>query len=398
LRLTPPPTPDNAWVAEAPKVHDLRSVIAVFGPLGWRAIGGPAAHVALMEREVVRRRRWLDRAEFGRIFAACNLMPGPGSTQLALVLGLRRAGIAGMLVAASLFIGPAVLIMLGLGELYRHAGSSHQLQLILIGVDAGVVGIVARAAVDLSLLRRDGVAGMAVACAALIAAVIGLNPIVILAGGGVAGYAVWFMRHAANHPNGWRDRAGATAPWLAAVHIPAAAAGLVPLGLTFLKIGAVAFGSGYVLLPLLHADFVGGIFHLTERQVADAFAISQVTPGPVFAVAAFLGVQISGIPGGLVAALAIFAPSFIYVPLVSVVMRLTESHADLRAALDGVVAAALGLIASACVSLARAAFIGPLEVAIALVVFAMLWRWPRAQPIGVVIGMLGGVAILAIST
>ena len=136
----------------AGKHSDLRSVIAVFGPLGWRAIGGPAAHGPCMEREVVRKRHWLDRAEFGRLFAACNLMPGPGSTQLALLLGLRRAGIAGMLMAALLFIGPAVLIMLGLAELYRHVGANHQVQLVLLGVDAAVVGIVARAAVDLSLL------------------------------------------------------------------------------------------------------------------------------------------------------------------------------------------------------------------------------------------------------
>jgi chromate transporter len=190
-------------------------------------------------------------------------------------------------------------------------------------------------------------------------------------------------------------RPGAIAPWVAAAHVPAMAAGLLPLGLTFLKIGALAFGSGYVLLPLLHADFVGGTFNLSEHQVADAFAISQVTPGPVFAVAAFLGVQISGIPGGLVAAAAIFAPSFVFAPLVNVVMRVTEAQPALRATLDGVVVAAVGLIAFACVSLARAAFVSPLEVVMAVVVFAMLWRWPRAQPAGVVVGVLGGLVILA---
>ncbi len=392
--VAPAPTADNVRVASAPKARDLRSVIAVFGPLGWRAIGGPAAHVALMEREVVRKRHWLDRAEFGRLFAACNLMPGPGSTQLALLLGLRRSGIGGMLMAALLFIGPAVLVMLGLAELYRNFGANHQVQLVLLGVDAAVVGIVARAAVDLSLLSRRAVVGIVVACLALAAALVGVNPIVVLAGGGVVAYGVWTVRTAAGNRSG-SERAGAVGPWIAALHVPAMATGLLPLGLTFLKIGAVAFGSGYVLLPLLHADFVGGTFHLTERQVADAFALSQVTPGPVFAVAAFLGVQISGIPGGIIAALAIFAPSLIYAPLVSVVMRVTESHPALRTALDGVVAAAIGLIASACVTLARAAFVGPLEVGVALVVFAMLWRWPRAQPIGVLVGVLGGFVIVA---
>jgi chromate transporter len=401
LRLDSPPgeiphrNDDNGVVADAGRARDLRSVAAVFGSLGWRAIGGPAAHVALMEREVVRKRHWLDGAEFGRLFAACNLMPGPGSTQLALVLGLRRAGIAGMLLAAVLFIGPAVLIMLGLAEVYRHVGSNHQVQLVLLGVGAAVVGIVARAAVDLAALRRRNLLDIAIACAALVAGILGVNPIAVLAGGGVIAAAAWMVGEAMRGRHVGTGRPGAIAPWVAAAHVPAMAAGLLPLGLTFLKIGALAFGSGYVLLPLLHADFVGGTFNLSEHQVADAFAISQVTPGPVFAVAAFLGVQISGIPGGLVAAAAIFAPSFVFAPLVNVVMRVTEAQPALRATLDGVVVAAVGLIAFACVSLARAAFVSPLEVVMAVVVFAMLWRWPRAQPMGVVVGVLGGFVILA---
>ncbi len=384
-------------MAQPPKARDLRSVIGVFAPLGWRAIGGPAAHVALMEREVVRKRRWLDRGEFGRLFAACNLMPGPGSTQLALLLGLRRSGIAGMLTAALFFIGPAVLIMLGLGELYRHFGASHQVQLVLLGMDAAVVGIVAQAATALANLGRRGVIGTAIAVAALVAGIVGVTPIAVLAAAGVVAYAVWAVRSARSGVVRDPGHLASAFPWLATVQLPAMTAGLLPLGLTFLKIGAVAFGSGYVLLPLLHADFVGGAFHLTERQVADGFALSQVTPGPVFAVSAFLGVQIAGIPGGILAAFAIFAPSFVFAPLVSVVMRVTEAHPALRAALDGVVTAAVGLIASACVTLARAAFVSPFEVAIAVAVFAMLWRWPRSQPLAVLAGLVGGLAILATS-
>jgi chromate transporter len=350
-----------------------------------------------MEQEVVRKRHWLDRGEFGRLFAACNLMPGPGSTQLALLLGLRRSGVAGMLTAALLFIGPAVLIMLGLGELYRHAGANRQIQLVLLGMDAAVVGIVAQAATALANLGRRGVIGIAIAIAALAAGVVGVTPIFVLAAGGAIAYGVWAVRYARSGDERDSDHRASSLPWLAAVQLPTMAAGLLPLGLTFLKIGAVAFGSGYVLLPLLHADFVGGTFHLTERQVADGFALSQVTPGPVFAVAAFLGVQIAGIPGGLVAAVAIFAPSLVFAPLVSVVMRVTEAHPALRAALDGVVTAAVGLIASACVTLARASFVSPIEVAMAVVVFAMLWRWPRSQPLAVLIGVAGGLVILATS-
>lgn len=348
-----------------------------------------------MEREIVRKRHWLERSEFARLFAACNLVPGPSSTQLALLLGLRRAGVAGMLLTALLFISPAVLVMLGLAELYIHFGSGAQVQLVLLGIDAAVVGIVARAAVDLSALGRRGIVELAIAAAALAAGLLGVNPLAALAGGGVLAYCAWLLRNATHEQHAGSGRVTSGMPWLAAIHGPTLAAGLLPLSLTFLKIGAVAFGSGYVLLPFLHADLVGGAFHLTERQVADAFALSQVTPGPVFAVAAFLGVQIAGIPGGVLAAVAIFAPSLIYAPMVSVVMRVTQTRPGLRAALDGVVVAAVGLIASACVSLAAVAFVGPIEVVIAILVFALLWRWPRAQPWGVVIGVLGGLLIMA---
>jgi chromate transporter len=347
-----------------------------------------------MEREIVLKRHWVERSEFARLFAACKLVPGPSSTQLALLLGLRRAGVAGMLLTALLFIGPAVLVMLGLAELYIHFGSSAQVQLVLLGIDAAVVGIVARAAVDLSALGRRGIVELAIAAAALAAGLLGVNPLAVLAGGGVPAYCAWLLRNAKHGQHAGSGRVTSGMPWLAAIHGPTLAAGLLPLSLTFLKIGAVAFGSGYALLPFLHADLVGGTFHLTERQVADAFALSQVTPGPVFAVAAFLGVQIAGIPGGVLAAVAIFAPSLVYAPMVSVVMRVTQTRPGLRAELDGVVVAAVGLIASACVSLAAVAFVGPIEVVIAILVFALLLRWPRAQPWGVVIGVLGGLLLI----
>lgn len=386
-------TVDNVAVAAPRPTRDLHSVIGAFAPLGWRAIGGPAAHVALMEREVVRKRHWLDRDEFGRLFAACNLMPGPGSTQLALILGLRRAGIAGMLMTALLFIGPAVLVMLGLGELYVHFGANHQVQLVLLGVDAAVVGIVAKAVVDLAALRRRGLVGLLIGGAALALGIAELDPLLLLFGGGLIAYGIWLIGNATRDQTDGASRAG-LAPWLTSMHIPAAAIGVVPLALTFLKIGAIAFGSGYVLLPLLHADFVGGTFHLTDRQVADAFALSQITPGPVFAVAAFLGVQIAGVPGGVAAALAIFAPSLVYAPLVNVVIRATSAHRGLRVALDGVVVAAVGLVAAACFTLGRAAFTGPIEVVTALVVFAVLLRWPRAQPVGIAIGVGAGFVVM----
>lgn len=361
----------------------LAEVVRVFGVLGLRAFGGPAVHVALMRREMVERRRWVDAEEFSRLFAACNLIPGPGSTQLALVLGRRRAGWAGMTAAALLFIGPAVLIMLGLGELYVRGGGGSSVERLLLGVEAAVVGIVAAATVDLA---RAGERRVDLAVAAALGLGLGIahvTPVVALAAGGLVAGALRLPARMGK------------APLVLAVGGPlhaATSATLVPLGLTFLKIGAIAFGSGYVLLPFLHADLVGGRFGCTDAQIADAFAAAQATPGPVFATAAFIGDIIAGLPGGVVAAAAIFAPSLVFVVLLDRIVRLVERSPFANDVLAGVAAAAVGLIGSVVVDLGRAAIVGVPEGLVAAFAFVLLVRWPTAQPWAVAAGLaVGGV-------
>jgi chromate transporter len=377
-----------------PSRRPLLEVAAVFGWLGVRAFGGPAAHVALMRRELVERRAWVAGEEFNRLFAACNLIPGPGSTQLALLLGRRRAGWLGMGVAAVLFIGPGVALMLVLGELYIHGGTGSSVQRVLLGVEAAVVGIVVAATVDLSRRGIRQVELGAAAAAGLGLGVAHVTPVALLLLGGVI---VVLWRGVAG---GWRTgNPAASAAGLAVTGGPihAATAGtLLPLGLTFLKIGAIAFGSGYVLLPFLRADLVGGSFGCTDGQIADAFAAGQATPGPVFATAAFLGDIVAGVPGGLIAAIAIFAPSFAFVALLEPILRFVEREPRVRDALDGVGAAAIGLIGSVSVDLGRVALVGaPEVVAAALALLLLLWR-PTAQPGAVGIGLLAG-AVLALT-
>ncbi|HEY2704307.1 MAG TPA: chromate efflux transporter [Candidatus Dormibacteraeota bacterium] len=364
----------------------LAEVAAVFGRLGWTAFGGPASHVALMEREVVRRRGWLDAARFGELFAACNLVPGPASTQLALLIGRLRAGWAGMALTAVLFIGPAVLCMLALGELYLHLAGRRQIAAALLGVDAAVVAILARAVLDLSRLglrgRRTGLIG----AAAGVTSLLGAAPVPVLAAAAAAG--VLLLDPAALT----RGRRGGVRALLIAA-TPAGGTGtLLPLGLAFLKIGALAVGSGYVLLPLLHAELVGGRFGLTDHQIADAFGVAQATPGPVFATAAFLGVQVAGIPGGVVAALAVFAPSVVYVQVAGAVATAVRTRPAARAALHGVLAAAIGLIAAAAVALARTTLTGPAEVVGAALALLLLLARPTAQPVAILTGAAAGLA------
>jgi chromate transporter len=372
----------------------LGEVVRVFARLGVRAFGGPAVHVALMRRELVERRQWLDADEFNRLFAACNLIPGPGSTQLALLLGRRRAGWAGMAAAAVLFITPAVAIMLVLAELYTRGGTGATVERMLLGVEAAVVGIVAAATIDLS---RSGLRGLDLGVAAAVALGLGIahvTPVAILAIGAViAGTWRWPARRRV------RPRGAGRAAGIAALGAPlhsAAAGTLVPLGLTFLKIGAIAFGSGYVLLPFLHADLVGGQFGCTDGQIADAFAAGQATPGPVFATAAFLGDLVAGLPGGLVAAAAIFAPSFLFVALLEPILRFVERSPAAGDALAGVSAAAVGLIGSVVVDLGRTAIVGVPEGLAAGVALLLLLRWPTAQPWAVAVGLVTG-GLLAVT-
>jgi chromate transporter len=368
----------------------LAEVGAVFGRLGWVALGGPASHVALMEREVVRRRRWVDAGEFAALFAACNLVPGPASTQLALLLGRRRAGWAGMALAALLFIGPAVLCMLLLGELYVHLADRRLVHAALRGVDAAVVAILVRALVDLSRLGLRRPLPALLACAACGCGVAGVSPIPVLVAAGA-------LAVVADRPPGDGPRLRALA--VAAVGGSGAGGGMLgALGLAFLKIGALAVGSGYVLLPLLHSELVvGGRFGLTDHQVADAFGVAQATPGPVFATAAFLGVQVAGIPGGLVAALAVFAPSGVYVNVAGAVAEAVRTRPAARAALQGVLAAAVGLIAAAAVTLGRGSLTGVGEAAGAAAALGLLLVRPTAQPVAVLAGAVAGLAAAMLS-
>ncbi|HKA50190.1 MAG TPA: chromate efflux transporter [Candidatus Dormibacteraeota bacterium] len=358
----------------------LIELALVFLKLGVIGFGGPAAHVALMRRELVTRRCWLDPEEFNRMFAACNLIPGPSSTELAIFLGRRRAGWRGMVIAGAGFILPAALLMLAIAWAYvrwgRHPAATH----LLAGVRPIVVGIVAWAAVDLgrTMVTDWARAGIAILAAAML--ILGLSPALTV----VLGGAVLMLRR-----HGW-PRALVMSP-LGGALVPASWL-LAALFLAFLKVGALSFGSGYVLVAFLRADLVQAMAWLTDRQLVDAIAIAQATPGPVYSVAAFIGYLIGGVPGSVVATAGIFLPGFALIPFVSRVLRLVEHHAAARAFVDGANAAALGLIAAVALQLAGVALSGLLAVVAAVVTVVVMLRWPLASPALVVGGAAAGLA------
>jgi chromate transporter len=362
----------------------LTELAIVFLKLGTVAFGGPAAHIAMMEDEVVRRRQWLTREQFLDYLGATNLIPGPNSTEMAIHIGHARAGWPGLLVAGAAFIIPAVLMVGALAWAYVRFGALPEVAGILYGVKPVVIAVVAQALWGLgrSAVRSYRLAAMGIAAVA--ATVWGVHELVVLAAAATAS-AAWFGM---THNRGARGLSAllmvgavplSSTPLAAGASLGAgggiASASLGTLFGTFVKIGAILFGSGYVLLAFLRADFVDRLGWLTEHQLLDAVAVGQITPGPLFTTATFVGYLVAGWPGAAVATLAIFLPAFIFVALSGpLVPRIRRSPAA-GAALDGVIVASLALMAVVTWQLGRAALVDGVTVLLALVSALLLFRF-----------------------
>jgi chromate transporter len=351
----------------------LAEVTLFFLRLGVTAFGGPAAHIAIMRDEVVKRRKWIDEQAFLDLLGAANLIPGPTSTEMAIYLGFRRVGWAGLVLAGVCFISPAMLIVLALAWAYVRYGSTPAAGGILYGVLPVVIAIVAQA---LWGLGQKAVKGWLTAVTGI--AVVGLyflhvNILVLLLAAGLVVMAA----------ENWRRlktvKVSAVLLPLSSLSLAGGAAAapfsLLLLFLNFLKIGAVLYGSGYVLLAFLRADFVTRLGWLTDKQLIDAIAIGQVTPGPVFTTATFIGYLLGGLPGALLATLGIFLPSFFFVAISSLFIPYIRNSAWASAFLDGVNVASLGLMLGVTVQLAATALVDPLTIAIALVSLGLLFRF-----------------------
>jgi chromate transporter len=351
--------------------------------LGAIAFGGPAVHVAMLREETVRRRRWLPDSEFLDLFGAVSVLPGPSSTQLAIVLARRRAGWPGLVVGGVCFVLPAMAIVLALAWAYVRYGSTPTGGGVLYGVGPVVIAIVAVAVWELAggaLARHrergwPAVAGVAaVGVAALVGYLAAVNVLVILAAAGLV---------AAVAGNWRRLRPGVLG--VLPVGLLAAAAqtrrqpgpSLVAVAVEFLKLGVVVFGSGYTLLAFLRRDLVTGLGWLSAREVLDAVVAGQVTPGPLFTTATFLGYLLGGLPAAIVATAAIFLPSFLLVAALEPLIGRIRRSRWAGAALDGVTVAALGLMAGVTVDLGRTAIVDPLTGGIAVAaLLVLLWRRP----------------------
>lgn len=353
-----PPSPRGA----------LAEVAGLFVKLGVIGFGGPAAHIAVMRDEVVRRRRWIDDAEFLDLVGATNLIPGPNSTELAIHLGHRRAGGRGLVTAGVCFISPAVVIVGFLAWLYQRHGTDPAVVDLRYGILPVIIAIVAHALYGLGRTALTSVFNALVAGGALAGYLLGVHELLLLLGAGTL-TALRANRH--------RLRARPMSLLILPLGTDATsptAVSLWRLLLVFLEIGSVLYGSGYVLLAFLQRHLVDERGWLTTQQLLDAVAVGQITPGPVFTTATFVGWQIDGPAGAAVATFGIFAPSFVFVALLGRIVPWMRARPTAKAFLTGLTTASLGLMAGVLVDLTDTAITDAYTIAIAVVALLVLVR------------------------
>ena len=395
-QITEPPTSGNP----AARRDALRELAALFLRLGTIAMGGPAAHIAMMEDEVVRRRRWMTHERFLDMLGVCNLIPGPNSTEMAIHIGQLRAGFAGLIVAGTCFIFPAAAIVLIIAWAYVRFGTMPQAVGLLYGVKPVIIAVVLQALWGLGRTAIKSRLLAAIAIIGLAASMLDVNDMIVLLGGGIVMLAI----RAFEDPSSARatiaaiptvaTRASGVKGAALAATVAAVPFSLVTLFLFFLKVGAVLFGSGYVLLAFIRTDLVDRLRWLTEAQLLDAVAVGQVTPGPVFTTATFIGYLLGGFRGAMVATLGIFIPSFFFVSISGPLIPHLRRSALAGAFLDGVNVGAWALMAAVTLFLARAAIVDVTTMILAVASAFILIRY-RVNSAWLVLG--GGLVGLAMT-
>ena len=381
LAQTKPKTPYTATRGS------LKELALFFLRLGVTAFGGPAAHIAIMEDELVRRRKWLSREKFLDLLGASSLIPGPSSSELAIHIGYLRGGWAGLVIGGMCFIFPAALMVGIIAWAYVRFGHLPAVAAVLYGVKPVVIAVILQALWGLgrTAVKSTVLAIAGVLCVALSFAQV--NVLIILFGTGaiLAGnHAISATRTEKRKTStltfisAWRGaRAGVARmfPWAGATGVVAVIPGMWPLFLVFLRIGSIVFGSGYVLLAFLRADLVVHRAWVTDAQLVDAVAIGQVTPGPVFTTATFLGYLLRGPAGALVATVGIFLPAFILVAISGPLIPMIRRSKTAGAFLDGVNVASLALMAAVSYDLGRSAIVDGLTAGLAIASAVLLLRF-----------------------
>jgi chromate transporter len=395
---------------QTPLSSRLRTLALLFLKLGAISFGGPAAHIALMEDEVVRKRQWLTRQQYLDMLGLTNLIPGPNSTEMAINVGFARAGWAGLAVAGASFIAPAALITAAMAWGYVRFDTLPLAESLLAAVKPAVIAVIAIAVWRLGKIAVHHVWLAALGALALTAFLARLSPLVILFGGGMIGMVAKQLHRLREKTSSNTTTFSAGLVLLKKLFplpgllpgVMATVAGvpaikrvpLARLGWFFLKVGAVLYGGGYVLFAFVEQGLVRDHHWLTQQQVLDAIAIGQFTPGPVLSTATFIGYLLGGAWGAVVATVAIFLPSFVYVAALGPILPKLRRSAWMAAFLDSVNVCAVALMAGVTIRLAGDALRGWPMWAIAVASLAVLWKW-KINPAWVVLG--GGLAGLLVA-
>lgn len=358
-----------------------KEIIRLFLKLGIISFGGPAAHIAMMQQEVVEKRKWMSEQHFLDLLGATNLIPGPNSTEMAIHIGYDKGGWRGLLAAGLCFILPAVLITGIFAFLYHQYGQLPELKAFIYGIKPAIIAVIVGAVYPLAKKSIKslflGIAGIVV----LIASLWGINEIYLMFGAGLLAVALFYFQNRKN------NMMPSIVPILL-VQINTAnffSETNTKLFWIFLKIGAILYGSGYVLFAFLDTELVAtGL--LSREQLMDAIAVGQFTPGPVFSSVAFIGYQINGWSGALLSTIAIFLPSFVFVALLHPLMKKMRQSGGLSAFLDAVNVASVAIIAAVCFTMAKETITDWRTILIALISAFVIFKFKKINSAFIVLG------------
>ncbi|MGQ8870152.1 chromate efflux transporter [Myroides sp. TSA_177.3] len=326
----------------------LKEIVKVFTKLGIIGFGGPAAHIAMMREEVVVKRKWMDEQHFLDLLGATNLIPGPNSTEMAIHIGYDKAGWKGLIIAGLCFILPAVFLTGVLAYFYKNYGELPQVQPFIYGIKPAIIAIILGAVFPLAKKSIKSLFLAFIGLIVLVASLFGTNEIILMFGAGFLAYIVFYI----NTTKRSTLQSFLPLPFLLTIQNTLFTNTNMQLFWIFLKIGAILYGSGYVLFAFLDTELVQkGL--LTKEQLIDSIAVGQFTPGPVFSSVTFIGFQINGLSGAILSTVAIFLPSFILVALLNPLMKKLRNSKGVSVFLDAVNVASVALIVAVCITMTR---------------------------------------------
>ncbi len=370
----------------------LKEIAQVFFKLGCFAFGGPAAHIAMMEDEIIEKRKWMTRDYFLDLIGTTNLIPGPNSTEMTMHCGYERAGKAGLFVAGIAFIFPATIITAILAYLYVKYGQLPEVEPFIYGIKPAVLAIITGAILKLGKKAIKSTELIILGVLVLAASLLGVNEVIALLTAGVLGMLYFYLKSKT------RSNLNTISPFLLilGIHTTIAKVSTLKLFLIFLKVGAILYGSGYVLFAYLDAELVTrGL--LTRAELIDAIAIGQFTPGPVLSTSTFIGYQLSGFTGALVATTGIFLPSFLFVLILNPFIPRMRNSILLRYFLDSVNSAAVAVMLAVLLVMAKETLIEWQSIGIALIAVFLTFKTKLSTIWTIVIGAVVGFLLITLT-